>query len=751
MEIEKILGEMTLNEKAEMCSGSSFWYTQPVERLGVPAVMMSDGPHGLRKQEHRDDHLGVHVSIETVCYPTASALAASFDRGLLSGLGAVLGEECQAENVAMLLGPGVNIKRSPLCGRNFEYFSEDPYLAGELASSLVEGLQEKGVAACVKHYAANNQETLRMSSDSVIDERTLHEIYLPAFESVVKKGKTRSIMCSYNAVNGTFLAENKTMLTDILRKKWGFDGFVVTDWGAIQDRAICIPAGLDLEMPGGNASAAAAIVKAVENGRLDEAALDVAVRNVLKFVIDSIEKRQPDMKTDRVRNMELAGEMARECAVLLKNENAALPLKKTDRVAFIGEFAKKPRYQGSGSSFINVPHPVGALEAACDLSVIYAQGYAARESKGDASLVEEAVNAARQAQAAVLFVGLPPSFESEGADRKKMDMPENQNELIEAVAAAQPNTIVVLHTGSPVAMPWIDKVSAVLCVYLGGANVGAATTALLFGDANPCGKLAETWPLKLEDNPSYLNFPGHEGVVEYREGVYVGYRYYDKKRMDVLYPFGHGLSYTQFTYSDLELSDSKISDTGELTVTCKVRNSGGTPGKEAVQLYVGNPQCGVGRPILELRGFEKVSLAPGEEKTVVFTLNKRAFAYYEPAISDWRAETGEYTIRIGASSRDIRLSAPVELEASTELPFTFTRNTPIAYMQRTEKGRSLMEQMQAMSNLQSSDDSFNEEHLGEGSKEMVESLIREAPIKVITAFSGVPEEQMEAMLKMLNE
>jgi len=750
MNIEKIINELTLEEKAEMCSGSNFWHTQPIPGFDIPGVMMCDGPHGLRKQIGKSDHMGINESIETVCYPTASALASSFDRDVLGKVGEALGDECQAENVAMILGPGVNIKRSPLCGRNFEYFSEDPYLSGELASSFVKSLQDKGVAACVKHFAVNNQETLRMSSDSVVDERTLHEIYLPAFESVVKKGKTRSVMCSYNAVNGTFLAENKTLLTDILREKWGFDGFVVTDWGAIQDRANGVLAGLDLEMPGGNPTAAKVLVTAVKNGKLNETDLDNAVRNVLRFVKESIEKRNPDTKIDRDCNNKLAADIETECAVLLKNENGILPLNKATEVAFIGEFAEKPRFQGSGSSYINVPNPVGALDITDGLNITYAKGYNINETKGDPNLVKQAMQTAKNAHAAVLFVGLPPSFETEGIDRKVLDMPENQNELIEAVTAVQPNTIVVLHLGSPVVTPWLDKVRAVLCMYLGGSNVGTATNKLLFGDVNPSGKLAESWPLRLEDTPAYLNFPGHEGVALYREGVYVGYRYYDKKRMNVLFPFGYGLSYTSFSYSDISLSKSSITDSDELTVTCSVKNTGETSGKEVLQLYVGNPQDGISRPIRELRGFEKVCLSPGQEKQVSFKLCKRAFSYYEPKINDWHAESGEYLIEIGSSSRDIRLSATVKLNAGTELPVVFTRNTPVAYLQKTAKGRAMMEQMQAIRKQSETGGSDAAEHLGEGSKEMVEVMMKEAPLKIMCSFGGIPDEQLDAMLEALN-
>jgi beta-glucosidase len=581
-----------------------------------------------------------------------------------------------------------------------------------------------------------------------VDERTLHEIYLPAFEAVVKKGKTRSVMCAYNAVNGTFCAENKTLLNDILRGEWGFDGFVVTDWGAVKDRVKGLPAGLDLEMPGDNPGNTKKIVDAVRSGALDEIALDTAVRRLLNFIRDSLEKKRP-AAVDRVKNMELAGDLEKECAVLLKNSNAVLPLKKSANIAFIGEFAEHPRYQGGGSSHVNVVHPVGALEAASrgGLNITYSRGCDLKTVETNAALVDEAVGSAKNAEAAVIFAGLPEAFETEGVDRKTLALPENQNALIEAVAAVQPNTVVVLHTGSPVVLPWIDKVAAVLCVYLGGANVGTAATALLFGGANPSGKLAETWPLKLEDNPSYLNFPGVNGVVEYREGIYVGYRYYDKKNMDVLFPFGHGLSYTAFEYNGLRFDKEKMKDSETLTVTCGVKNSGAMGGKEVIQLYVRDVESAVGRPVRELKGFSKVFLNPGEEKEVSFTLDKRAFAYYEERVHDWYVESGEFVIEIGASSRDIRLKAKVAVEASRELPIVFTRNTSIGELQKTAKGRALMEQITAASRNSVMDVS---QTMGEGGDEMMQAMMREMPLGGLVSFGRITEEQLDGMIAALN-
>jgi beta-glucosidase len=747
MNADAVLAQMTLEEKAGMCSGEDFWRTRSCERLGIPSVMMCDGPHGLRKQKGEGDHLGLSESIETISYPTASALAASFDRDVLRRLGEVLGKECQAENIAMLLGPGVNIKRSPLCGRNFEYFSEDPYLAGELAASYIESLQGQGVASCVKHYAGNNQETFRMSGDSVIDERALHEIYLPAFEAAVRKGKTRSVMCAYNAVNGAFCSENKTLLTDFLRNDCGFDGFTVTDWGAVKDRIKGLVAGLDLEMPGGNPNAAKKIIEAVQNGDLDESIVDRAVRNILKFVLESAAKQRPDTKTDLVENMEASAEHAKECAVLLKNANGLLPLKKSAKVAFIGEFAETPRYQGAGSSFINVTHPIGALEAASGLSVTYARGWDSKAGRKNTALLAKAVQTAKDSEIAVVFTGLTDAYETEGMDRETLAMPDEQNTLIEAVAAAQPNTVVVLHTGSPVDLPWLHMVPAALCVCLGGANVGTATVALLFGSANPSGRLAETWPLKLEHNPSHLNFPGRDGVVEYRESIYVGYRYYDKKGLDTLFPFGYGLSYTKFEYGGLTLSKDKIADTDTLTVTCKVKNVGNRAGKEVVQLYVRDIKSSTSRPVRELKGFVKLSLAPGEEKEASFTLNKRSFAYWETLIHDWHVESGEFVVEIGASSRDILLTAGVTVESTVELPIVFTRDTPMEKLQRMAKGREIMLSIMAQVKEKSgaAESLLESENAG-----MIQAMMQEMPLGAMASYGLMSEEQLNGMLAVLN-
>lgn len=747
LEIESLLAQMTTDEKISLACGYDFWKTRAIERLDVPQVMMCDGPHGLRKQSGEGDHLGINESIETVCYPSASALAASFDTEVMEQLGEALGKECQAENVGMLLGPGVNMKRSPLCGRNFEYFSEDPYLAGKMAAAYIRALQSKGVSACVKHFAANNQETLRMSGDSQLSERVLHEIYLPAFETAVKEGGTRSVMCAYNAINGEFCSTNKLLLTDILRDRWGFDGFVVTDWGAGKDVVRGLKAGVDLNMPGGHDSISNPVRAAFESGEISELELDRMAGRMLRFALDNQNFQRPETRIDREACATLSAEIASQCAVLMKNDGI-LPLKEGEKVAFIGEFAAAPRYQGSGSSHINTRHAISALEAADGLPVIYSKGYSALSAETDEALLDEAVKVAQACSTAVVFAGLPDSFESEGFDRETLAMPENQNRLIESVAAVNPNIVVVLHGGAPMLMDWIDKVQAVLCVYLGGQGIGKATVELLYGRQNPSGKLAETWPKKLADTPSYLNFPGTEGKVEYAEGVYIGYRYYDKKEMDVLFPFGHGLSYTSFAYSDLKLSKAQMDDTDTLIVTCKVRNTGKIAGKEAVQLYVRNAPGEVSRPLRELRAFSKVELNPGEEKDVSFSLTKRAFSYYEEKIHDFYVPSGVYSIELGASSRDIRLVSEISVTGTVELPYVYSLSSTIGSLKKTAKGRELLVQIKA--GMGSSDRTGNPDAMGEGGKRMMEQMMLEMPLGALATFSGVPMEKLQGMVMMLN-
>ncbi|MCD7725166.1 MAG: glycoside hydrolase family 3 C-terminal domain-containing protein [Clostridiales bacterium] len=683
--IKEIVAQMTLEEKAAMCSGADFWHTEAVARLGIPASMVSDGPHGLRKQDQEGDHLGVNESIKAVCFPAGCGTAASFNRELLRTMGETLGSECQAEGVSVILGPAVNIKRSPLCGRNFEYYSEDPLVASEMAGALISGVQSKNVGTSIKHFLANNQETRRMSSDSRIDERTLHEIYLAAFEGAVKKAKPWTVMCSYNKINGTYAAGNYQYLTETLRDQWGFDGYVMSDWGAVNSRVEDLKAGLDLEMPSSGGVNDKLIVGAVESGELSGEVLDTAVERILNIVYRYEENRDRNVVFDRDKDHEMARRVAEETIVLLKNDDI-LPLSEQAEIAFIGKYAMKPRYQGGGSSHINSHKVTSAMEAVKGMgNITFAVGYDDQADQTDEKLLEEAVETAKRAKAAVIFAGLPDAFESEGFDRKHMAMPDCQNELIEKVAEAQPNTIVVLHNGSPVEMPWVNKVKGIVEAYLGGQAVGAAVCDILFGRVNPSAKLPETFPLKLEDNPSYLSYIGEEDVVEYREGIFVGYRYYDKKKMEVLFPFGYGLSYTTFSYDHLSVDKERMKDTEVMTVSVDVTNTGNMAGKEVVQLYVADRESTVIRPVKELRDFAKVELAPGEKKTVTFTLDKRAFAYYSVRLHDWHVETGEFDLMIGKSSRDIVLTRTVTVESTVRLPMVYTTDTTMGDVKKNPR------------------------------------------------------------------
>lgn len=750
MNVKELVKQMTVEEKAGLCSGQDFWHTKAIERLGIPAVMVSDGPHGLRKQDQEADHLGLNESIKAVCFPAGCALAASFDRRMTTRLGEALGEECQAENVAVILGPAVNIKRSPLCGRNFEYYSEDPYLASEIAASHIKGVQSKNVGTSIKHFLANNQEHRRMSSSSEMDERTAREIYLAAFEGAVKQSRPWTVMCSYNRINGTYACENKKYLTDILRNELGFDGFVVSDWGAVNDRVESLKAGLELEMPSSFGINDKKIVAAVESGRLSEECLDKAVERVLNIVYKFVENRDENAVFDREADHRLSREIAAECMVLLKNDQI-LPLDEKADTVFIGAFAKKPRYQGGGSSHINSFKVESALDASAGMEhITFAPGFITEKDVVDDALIQEAVEAAKKAEAAVVFAGLPDSFESEGFDREHMSLPNCQNELIRQVAAVNPNTVVVLHNGSPVEMPWIKDVKGVLEAYLGGQAVGAATVDILFGRANPCGRLAETFPLKLEDNPSYLYYLGEGDKVEYREGVFVGYRYYDKKKMDVLFPFGHGLSYTSFVYGNLKLDKEQMSDSESLKVSVDVTNTGTRKGKEVVQLYVAPLNGSIIRPVRELRGFDKIELNPGETKTVSFQLEKRAFAYYDMEAEDWTVESADYEIQIGKSSRDIVAAAKVHVESTGKKTRCYDRNTTFGDLMKDEKAMeiagSLLKDMAVLGDA-------GEDALGESTAAMNDAMMMYMPIRGVITFGqgNVSEEALEELIEKINQ
>ena len=752
MDIKALVSQMTLEEKAGLCSGLDFWHTKPVERLGVPSVMVSDGPHGLRKQDEKADHLGVNDSIKAVCMPAACATASSFDRDLMGRMGQAIGDSCQHEKLGVVLGPAVNIKRSPLCGRNFEYFSEDPYLAGEMSAAYINGVQSKNVGTSIKHFAANSQEHRRMSSSSNADERTLREIYFPAFETSVRKAQPWTVMCSYNRVNGVYASENPWLLTDVLRKEWGFKGYVMSDWGAVSDRVAGVAAGLDLEMPSSSGINDRKIVAAVKSGELDEKIVDQACERILEINYRYLDNARPETPWDQEADHQLSARIAEECMVLLKNDGI-LPLNKTDEVAFIGEFAAKPRFQGGGSSHINAFRTTSAVEAAQGLPVTYVQGYSAARDMATDEMIAEAVQAAKAAKVAVVFAGLPDAYESEGYDRTHMAMPACQNRLIEAVAGANPNTVVVLHNGSPVEMPWLGKVKAVLEAYLGGQAVGIAAVRLLYGDANPCGHLAETFPVKLSDNPSYLYYGGEGNEADYREGVFVGYRYYDKKEMPVLFPFGFGLSYTTFACSNLRLSGAKITDQETLTAAVTVTNTGSRAGKTVVQLYVGDRESTVLRPIRELKGFEKVELQPGESRDVTFTLDKRAFAYWNAAIHDWHVETGAFTIEVGQSSRDIEVSGEVTVESTVALPRHYTADSIFMDVMADPKAKEALGPM-----LASIQKAFAPSaDAGDAAQEAISAdmglaMMRYMPLRGLVSFSPdkVTDDTLKQLLDALN-
>lgn len=698
--IQSILEQMTIEEKAALCTGASAWSTTPVERLGIPEMIVSDGPHGVRRVP--DVHSMGAQSLPATCFPTASSLASTWDVNLLHKMGEALAEEAIALNVDVLLGPGNNMKRSPLGGRNFEYFAEDPYLAGELAASLINGIQSKGVGTSLKHFAANNQEFQRFTIDARVDERTLREIYLPAFEKAVKQAKPWTVMCAYNKLNGAYSSESHTLLTDILKDEWGFEGLVVSDWGAVHDRVASLRGGLDLEMPGPQDRRVKMVVDAVRSGELDEAVLDESVRRILKIVFKASETPKTG-SFDADQHHKLAQQVAADGMVLLKN-NGLLPLKAQQHIAVIGRAAETAHFQGGGSSHINptkVAVPFKELQAQAEnAELTYAEGYPADDSFRQ-DLIDQAVGIAQAAEVAVLYIALPSYKESEGYDRTDLDLTAQQVALIQAVAKVQPDTVVVLNNGAPVAMSaWIDGVSAVLEAWMMGQAGGAAIADILFGKANPSGKLAETYPLKLNDTPAYLNWPGDAGQVRYGEGLFIGYRYYDARQVPVLFPFGYGLSYTSFSYSNPKAAGS-FKDVDGLTVTVDVTNTGSVAGKEIVQVYVHDQKSGLVRPEKELKGFAKVELQPGETKTVTIQLDFRAFAFYHPKYRTWIAEAGDFDILLAASALDVRHTLKATLESTLSLPCILDKESTIREWTNDARGMlvmgPLLEKMKAMS------------------------------------------------------
>lgn len=757
--IQNLISQMTLEEKAGMCSGADFWKLKCVERLGIPQVMVTDGPHGVRKQAEASDHLGINESEKAICFPAGCATASSFDRDLIRRQGELLGQECQAMNVSTILGPAMNIKRSPLCGRNFEYYSEDPYVSTEIAAALIEGIQSKKVGTSVKHFVANNQEKRRMTNSSDADERTLREIYLASFEGAIKKAKPWTVMSSYNRINGEFVGDSKEYLTEILREEWGFDGYIVSDWGAVNDRVSSLAAGLDLEMPPGDFENDRLIVKAVQEGKLDESVVDQACERILDVIFRYTENRDTEAIFDYEKDHAAAAEIEAECMVLLKNENEILPLTSDKKIAFIGKYAKTPRYQGGGSSHINSWKVESALEAVKEISelanVTFAEGYQDEKHEVIEELQNEAVQAAKEADVAVLFLGLPDNFESEGYDRKHMNLPDCQNELVQKVLEVQKHVVVVLHNGSAVVMPWKEQVEGILEAYLGGEAVGKAVAEVLVGRKNPSGRLAETFPLRLEDTPCYLTYGKGYDNAEYQEGVFVGYRYYTSRKMETAFPFGHGLSYTTFEYSDFQIDKKKMSDKDTVEVSVKVKNTGNRAGKTVVQLYVEAPETEVVRPVRELRGFEKISLEEGEEKTVTFTLDERAFAYWNTLIHDWYVEEGTYKVMIGENADQMCVGEEITVHPTKELPKTYSLNTCLGELMRDPKAQAVMGPfMQGMAQNDAADmaEAQKNDTSGAVNQEMMAAMMEGMPLRQLLSFvPGIKREMLEQMVNALNQ
>lgn len=743
--------ELTLEEKAALCMGADFWHTQGVERFDLKGITFSDGPHGIRKQKKKGDALGQAKSESSVCFPAGCATATSFNRELIYKMGEALGRECQANDIGILLGPSMNIKRSPLCGRNFEYFSEDPYVSTEMGAALVAGIQSEGVGACPKHFLANNQETRRMTSSSDVDERTLREIYLASFEGAVKKSRPWAMMCAYNKINGVYAAESKQYLTEILRNEWGFDGIVVSDWGAVNDRCKDLEAGMDIEMPFPGPGIQKEIAEKVRKGVLPEEALDVACERILE-IENRIEKGKKSCESDLEADHQLAKEVAEECIVLLKNDGI-LPLKEKQKAAFIGVYATEPRYQGGGSSKINSSKVTSAYEQVAENpNITFYQGFSDEEyatQEEQKRLREKAVEGALTAEVAVLFAGLPEGMESEGFDREDLKLPSYQTELIEAVCKVQKHVIVVLHNGAPVEMPWIDDVEGVLETYLGGQAAGAAVADILYGKVNPSGKLAETFPVCLEDTPAYLNFGGKSDHVRYGEGVFVGYRYYDSRKMKVLFPFGHGLSYTKFQYGNLRTDKKQVSDEEQIEVSLDITNVGSQKGKEIVQLYVSPcEEAVVSRPPRELKAFDKIELEPGETKKVTFHLEKRAFAYWDIDVHDWVAEPGRYQILAAASSRDIRCITEIELTGSRRAKRVYTLDSPLGMIMEDEVAREKAEEL--LKNAAKILMPSGEKAKSARARKMGEAVMNNLPIRNLMAFAGAKKEELEKLVEELN-
>lgn len=691
---QELVTQMTLEEKATLTIGRDFWTTHPIERLGIPSIWLADGPHGVRKAP-KSDEVGLGNSLPATCFPTASALASTWNVALVEEIGAALGQESQAQGVQILLGPGVNLKRSPLGGRNFEYFSEDPVLSGEMAAALINGVQAQGVGTSLKHYAANEQETNRMVVDSVVDERTLRELYLRPFEIAVTQSRPWTLMAAYNRVNGSFATEHPFLLDQVLRQEWGFEGIVMSDWGAVVDHPAAIQAKMHLQMPG--VPTADALAAAVRSGRIDEARLDEVVGELLAVILMADANRRSDIPLDVDAHHRLARRAAGESIVLLKNEGGLLPLT-AKRIAVIGTFAKTPRYQGSGSSQVNPTRMENAYEELLKLvddsaEVVYAVGY-----EGDATdqaRLDEAQRVAQRAEVALVFVGLPSAYEAEGWDRQHLDLPPAYNALVEAVLSVQPNTVVVLTNGTAVSMPWAERVPAIVEGWLTGQAGGGAVVDVLLGRVNPSGKLSETFPMRLADTPAYPDFPALGRAAVYGEGLFIGYRWYDTRGIAPLFPFGHGLSYTTFAYSDLQVDATGWAADKSITIALTVRNSGQFAGQEVVQLYIADRTPGRRGPDKSLAAFTKVALQPGEAQTIHFTLSGRDFATFDELRRAWTIPGGDYDILLAASSRDLRLQQRVQLQAAAALPLILDSYSTLREWLEHPQGRALIQPLLA--------------------------------------------------------
>ncbi|MGZ3647278.1 MAG: glycoside hydrolase family 3 C-terminal domain-containing protein, partial [Ktedonobacteraceae bacterium] len=741
---QELMSKMTLEEKIALTIGKDFWSTNGVERLGIVPIALNDGPHGVRKPAASTE-IGLGSSFAATCFPTANTLACSWDTTLVEEVGEALGEECLALDVQVLLGPGVNIKRTPLGGRCFEYYSEDPVLAGELGSAFVNGVQSKGIGTSLKHYACNNQEFERMSINVEIDQRTLREIYLTAFERVVRKARPWTVMCAYNKVNGTYASEHPQLLRDILKKEWGFEGVLVSDWGAVNVKEKALESGLDLQMPGYTGNHTAKMAQLVRDGQLSESVIDEAATRVLRMMLQGRENRQPGFVFDPQVHHALARRAAAESIVLLKNTDHVLPLQveQLRSVAIIGRFAKEPRYQGAGSSQV-VPTEMDSSYDELQgwfgdkVHTTYADGYN-DEGSLDESLLHEAIEQAKTSDVALIFAGLPGAYESEGYDRKHLFMPESHNRLIAEVCQVQPNTIVVLHNGGAVAMPWIDGPKAIIEAGLGGQAVGGGIVDVLSGKVNPSGKLAETFPVRIEDTPAYINYPGENNNVYYGERLFVGYRYYDKKEIKPLFPFGFGLSYTTFEYTNLLLNKTEMNTRETLDITVTIHNSGTRAGKEVIQLYIQSLTSQFIRPNKELKAFAKVELEAGESKDIRMTLEERDFQIYDDERQAWRIEGGEYNILIGSSCETIELHERVIVnEDPRSMTLQFNRMSPIKQFLQYSKTRELLTQTFA---------GLPRAALFLGDDEMFTSM----PIAKMVVLGALTDEKVDTLIEQANQ